>query len=219
MMRSPSQWPGTARSSTSAGRSLIMTMSGIWPRFVARGRGTGVEPARCADSGPAPGAARRGPARTGTGRSSRGDTRIIGSSGELDPQPLRDLLRRPPLPSATALDLGRQPRHTPASAILGRRARSRARRCARHARYVLTPAVARATSRETVETCLPIPAAIAVNVSPRCNPIVISSRSANVNRPGPGHHSSGRPGRTRTSRNTPTPTTTHTPAAPRSPST
>ena len=36
-IRSPSQWPGTARSSTSAGRSEIMTMLGIlptwhWPR-------------------------------------------------------------------------------------------------------------------------------------------------------------------------------------------
>ena len=30
--RSPSQWPGTARSSTSAGRSEIITMSGIRPR-------------------------------------------------------------------------------------------------------------------------------------------------------------------------------------------
>jgi hypothetical protein len=29
--RSPSQCPGTARSSFSAGRSLIMTMSRIWP--------------------------------------------------------------------------------------------------------------------------------------------------------------------------------------------
>lgn len=31
MMRSPSQKPGTARSSASAGRSLILTMSGIFP--------------------------------------------------------------------------------------------------------------------------------------------------------------------------------------------
>ena len=30
-MRSPSQWPGTARSATSAGRSEIITMSASWP--------------------------------------------------------------------------------------------------------------------------------------------------------------------------------------------
>ena len=29
VIRSPSQWPGTARSSTSAGRSLIMTMGSL----------------------------------------------------------------------------------------------------------------------------------------------------------------------------------------------
>ncbi len=41
-MRSPSQWPGTARSSTSAGRSLIRT-SGVTndlPRPRVRARGT-----------------------------------------------------------------------------------------------------------------------------------------------------------------------------------
>ena len=32
MIRSPSQWPGTARSATSAGRSLIITMPAIFPR-------------------------------------------------------------------------------------------------------------------------------------------------------------------------------------------
>ena len=32
MIRSPSQWPGTARSAASAGRSLISTMSLIRPR-------------------------------------------------------------------------------------------------------------------------------------------------------------------------------------------
>ena len=42
------------------------------PVFSSRPRGAGAWPGRCAGSGPAPGAARRGPARTGTGRSSRG---------------------------------------------------------------------------------------------------------------------------------------------------
>ena len=36
MMRSPSQCPGTALSSTSEGRSLIMTMPGIRPRVSSR---------------------------------------------------------------------------------------------------------------------------------------------------------------------------------------
>ena len=36
MMRSPSQCPGTARSSTSAGRSLMSTMSASWPAAVTR---------------------------------------------------------------------------------------------------------------------------------------------------------------------------------------
>ena len=42
MMRSPSQWPGTARSSTSAGRSLIMTsgVTNFLPRPCVRARGT-----------------------------------------------------------------------------------------------------------------------------------------------------------------------------------
>ncbi len=38
-IRSPSQWPGTARSSTSAGRSLISTMCCSWPEPVARPSG------------------------------------------------------------------------------------------------------------------------------------------------------------------------------------
>jgi hypothetical protein len=42
MIRSPSQCPGTARSSTSAGRSLIITSGVTWPpvRWRARDRGT-----------------------------------------------------------------------------------------------------------------------------------------------------------------------------------
>ena len=41
-IRSPSQWPGTARSSTSAGRALIITMSVSRPRrsTLRRGRRT-----------------------------------------------------------------------------------------------------------------------------------------------------------------------------------
>ena len=39
MMRSPSQWPGTARSSTSAGRSLSRTMPTSSPLPTVRRRG------------------------------------------------------------------------------------------------------------------------------------------------------------------------------------
>ena len=81
MIRSPSQWPGTARSSTSAGRSLIMTMSGIWPRLLERGPGGGAGPGRCAGSGPAPGAARLGLARRATCRSSRATPASPGRRG------------------------------------------------------------------------------------------------------------------------------------------
>ena len=72
MIRSPSQWPGTARSSASAGRSVIMTLSLIRSRRPSAGAGAGAAPARCAGRRSAPGAARRGPARTAPGRSSRG---------------------------------------------------------------------------------------------------------------------------------------------------
>src|SRR5690242_14445923 len=41
MIRSPSQWPGTARSAASAGRSLIITMSLMRPVFSPRPRGGG----------------------------------------------------------------------------------------------------------------------------------------------------------------------------------
>ena len=68
---------------------------------------------------------------------------------------------------------------------LGRRACSRARRCARHARYPPRPPFA-ATSRETVETALPSRLAMTANESPACRPNVISSRSASVSLPGPG---------------------------------
>ena len=38
-IKSPSQWPGTARSATSAGRSLISTMFLIWPERLRRPAG------------------------------------------------------------------------------------------------------------------------------------------------------------------------------------
>ena len=42
MIKSPSQWPGTARSATSAGRSVIMisAVTKCFPRPFARARGT-----------------------------------------------------------------------------------------------------------------------------------------------------------------------------------
>ena len=70
MIRSPSQCPGTARSSTSAGRSLIITMSGICPRRSVRPWGL-AHGAAGAQARASSGAAHRGPARTATCRSSR----------------------------------------------------------------------------------------------------------------------------------------------------
>jgi hypothetical protein len=43
-IKSPSQWPGTARSSTSAGRFEIMTMSTIRPRCSMRPAALAVGP-------------------------------------------------------------------------------------------------------------------------------------------------------------------------------
>jgi len=75
--------------------------------------------------------------------------------------------------------------------VLGRLARCWARWWARHARYWVRPPLA-ATSRDTVEVAFPSRAAIAVKDSPACTPRVISSRSASVNRPGPGTQRSWR---------------------------
>jgi len=38
VMRSPSQWPGTGRVATSAGRATIEVIGGIWPRRVGPSR-------------------------------------------------------------------------------------------------------------------------------------------------------------------------------------
>ena len=52
---------------------------------------------------------------------------------------------------------------------------AQARSCARHARYPARPPLA-ATSRLTVEDARPRRDAMALNVSPRCTPRLISSR-------------------------------------------
>ena len=69
----------------------------------------------------------------------------------------------------------------------GRRARSRARSWARHARYPARPPL-EAISRLTVEVARPRRDAIAPNVSPRCTPRLISSRSPTLRRPSAGSH-------------------------------
>ena len=52
MIRSPSQWPGTARSAASAGRSLMLIIPGICPRASVRGSaGGGGGPGRTARGG------------------------------------------------------------------------------------------------------------------------------------------------------------------------
>ena len=74
MIRSPSQWPGTARSAASAGRSLILIIPAIFPPGL-QPRGSGAGAAGPARTAPPRRPRRAGcpcPARTGPGRSSRG---------------------------------------------------------------------------------------------------------------------------------------------------
>ena len=123
MIRSPSQCPGTARSSTSAGRSEIMTMSGICPRRCGL-PGAGGRPAHCAGSGPAP--AQLAPALDVEGLVDRlvahPHHRIV---WEVDAQAAGDLLGRPQL-LEPALDLATKRGQAASLDGLGRRARSSA---------------------------------------------------------------------------------------------
>ena len=103
MMRSPSQWPGTARSSTSAGRSLIMTILGCAPGCRCALVGV-VESVRIASNGSA-----RGELTSALDKEGFIDRlvahphhRIV---GKLEAQAHRDLLGRPPLLQPPA-DLG-----------------------------------------------------------------------------------------------------------------
>ena len=176
--RSPSQWPGTARSSTSAGRSEMMTMSGIRPRRSSTAAAACGGAGPCAGSGPAHGAARPGPARTATGRSSRGSPASPGRRGT---------------PSASA---GRSPRATTTPAATRRpgppAGRRRAwgssagvpgpRRPGGPARPVALPAAVRRDLPGDRRHRPPIDRAIAVNVSPCSSPTRISSRSLSDNR-------------------------------------
>ena len=94
MIRSPSQCPGTARSATSAGRSLMLTMSGIRPR-----RST-VDAAGLADRPPGPQPFVQVTAQLAAALDVQGLVdRLVGHPhlrivGEVDPQPCRDLLGR-----------------------------------------------------------------------------------------------------------------------------
>ena len=126
----------------------------------------------------------RGPARTAPGRSSRGSptswdrrgTRYA-SGGDL----LGDHHS-----SSQAVTWAASRGHTSFGSF-GRRARSLARSWARHARYPARPPLA-ATSRLTVDVARPNRDAIALKVSPRCTPRLISSRSATLRRPSAGSH-------------------------------
>ncbi len=86
------------------------------------------------------------------------------------------------------------PPHLNAKGPFGRRARSRARWWARHARYPPRPPLL-ATSRLTVEVTRPRREAMAVKLSPRWSPRLISSRSARLRRPPAGSQASGLAGR------------------------
>ena len=82
-MRSPSQWPGTARSSASAGRSLIIT-SGVTNPLAARRVARPGDPQRSpgAQAGDELTGARLGPGRRAPGRSPRARSACVSSSGK-----------------------------------------------------------------------------------------------------------------------------------------
>ena len=86
MSRSPSQWPGTARSFASAGRSRMLSVPRNWPwPFITGGLSAGGSCARNADSESVPCVTRRGTARTTTGRSSRATRASPDRRGTLPP--------------------------------------------------------------------------------------------------------------------------------------
>ena len=149
MIRSPSQWPGTARSAASAGRWLMMTMSGIRPRRSPTVRRPGGWPGRSAGVWPARGAARLGPGRRAPCRSSRGSPASPGRR-ETPAAAGRDLLGRMLL-LQPILHLPPQPRVAASLVGLGRRPRMSARDCAFEAVYRPRYPLLRASSRLTVD--------------------------------------------------------------------
>ena len=96
MIRSPSQWPGTARSAASAGRALIITSGVTMPsrRCRARARGTRrARPVRRQATSSRCSAAAAPDIQRLVDRLVRDPHRLIG--GEVDRQPAGDLLRAP----------------------------------------------------------------------------------------------------------------------------
>ena len=135
MIRSPSQCPGTARSAASAGRSLIITMPGIWPAPLARPYAAAcAAPARSAGTPPAPAAAPPGPARRSPGRWSRATPASPARPGNSRFSIDADLLRRPVLLQLAPATHSAQPAFPASFAVFGRAARHCACACAASAR-------------------------------------------------------------------------------------
>ena len=179
-IRSPSQCPGTARSSASAGRSLMITMPGDLPAPLA------VLAPRPAQRPPGPQARRQLPAqRPAALHVERLVDRLVRHPHlrivrELPPQPSRDLLRRPVLLQPGLHPAPAAPSFPASFAVFGRaRPRPRACACAATARYrPPAPGCSARTSRLTVDGARPSRAAIARSDSPAASPTAISSRSA-----------------------------------------
>ena len=175
--QSPSQWPGTARSSASAGRSRIETASTIWPLAVDAARLSRGRRDRCRSGA---GGDELALQRPRAWMNKRQVDRLVRHPhslvlGKLRSQPARDLLRRPVLPQLRR-DQAAQDRVASELAALRPPCRSQARRSASAARYRRRPPW-RSSSRVTVEGDRPRPPAILLADSPAATPREISSRS------------------------------------------
>ncbi len=123
-MRSPSQWPGTARSATSAGRSEIITMlrSWPWPPRPSCRPWPAAWPGRCAGTCAALFAVHHGSGRRATGRWSRGTPASPGHRDRSQPTTPRSA-RGDHRASSLRSTVERRRRHWVSLARFGRSAR------------------------------------------------------------------------------------------------
>ncbi len=179
MMRSPSQWPGTARSSASAGRSEIITMFGIFPLPRCL-------PLRATLCTPGPQAAVQLSSQlTPALDEQRLVDRLVAHPHRrivrvLEAQPPGDLLGRPCLVEPELDLIAQRGAHDelgdlrPAGAARGP--------CVRLDGLVRGETSVRLHLLETVETARPMRHAMEANVSPWAIPTLISSRSTSESR-------------------------------------
>src|SRR5699024_11189846 len=134
MIKSPSQWPGTARSSASAGRSLRTTSALTWPCALFFDRARGCRNARArAQTGD-----QFALERTTALDEQRLVDRLVADAhgliiGEVERQPVRDLLRTPRQRPTPVSPVGL------AQALPGRRGRARNDRAVRSADVACEP--------------------------------------------------------------------------------